>query len=149
MSQIPETENKGEDKKVSVRALLKAAGMVAVAVFVGKLISGIEVEKEGTWLTAPLSSGLDGKRDEIVSYKGADLSMQNRRGELYTYYKKTEWVALEWRGFDGTRNIWSVPESVRAEHPDWEKNLDWRVDFLWYKENGEFPEGAVPGTSSK
>lgn len=95
------------------------------------------------WLTAPLRR--EGNHLILV---GPDLSDEIGKNQVYTYYGQGVWVALHWEGYKNGQNVWSVPDELKIERLDWEKNPDWSVDFLgkvlfWW------PFGALQGTSSE
>jgi hypothetical protein len=126
-----------------------------VALFLAGVMSGCSQfasqttptpSEEGEWLTARLV-----REGDLLIFRGPNLSNQVGQGKLYTYYDRGVWVALLFEGYDRTtgENTWRITPELKAEKPDWETNENWSVDFWWPASRGAFPEGALPGTSSK
>ena len=95
------------------------------------------------WLTAPLQ-----RSGSNLVLKGPNLSHVVGQGKVYTYYEKGRWIALLWEGYIQDQNTWSVTDELKVQHPEWEKNSNWSVDF-WGNSAEWAQYGAHVGTSSK
>ncbi len=117
--------------------------LIAIMVLVGGCSFNVTIPT-GVWMTAPLH-----QQGDVLTLEGPDLSGET--GEVYTYFARKEWVALEWHGYIDGKNTWTIPQELKDAKSDWATNPNWSADFL-----ASFPgdfftwvrHGAFIGTSA-